>query len=132
MIVPGAAAGLPAPAPMLSVPIAPAFVAITIGPLTTPPSAIVSVPVPRLPMFTPELLLQMEPAPVTVTVPCEPAPLPMLAAYGGDIDDPPAVRDRERARAKTADIEPAAWSVDPAGARAGHRHRAIRADSQSD
>ena len=31
-------------------------------------------------MFTPELLLQVEPAPVTVTVPCEPAPLPMLAA----------------------------------------------------
>ena len=47
--------------------------------MTTPPSAIVSVPVPRLPMFTPELLLQVEPAPVTVTVPCEPAPLPMLA-----------------------------------------------------
>ena len=47
--------------------------------MTTPPSAIVSVPVPKLPMFTPELLLQVEPAPVTVTVPCEPAPLPMLA-----------------------------------------------------
>ena len=79
MSVPGAAAGLPAPAPMLSVPIEPAFVAIVTGPATTPPSAIVSVPVPRLPMFTPELLLQVEPAPVTVTVPCEPAPLPMLA-----------------------------------------------------
>ena len=45
-----------------------------------PPSAIVSVPVPKLPMLTPELLLQVEPAPVTVTVPSEPAPLPMLAA----------------------------------------------------
>ena len=46
-----------------------------------PPSAIVSVPVPKLPMFTPELLLQVEPGPVTVTVPCcEPALLPMLAA----------------------------------------------------
>ena len=44
-----------------------------------PPSAIVSVPVPKSPMFTPELLLQVEPAPVTVTVPCEPAPSPMLA-----------------------------------------------------
>ncbi len=33
-------------------------------------------------MFTPELLVQVEPAPVTVTVPCEPAPLPMLAALG--------------------------------------------------
>ena len=44
-----------------------------------PPSAIVSVPVPRLPMFTPELLLHVEPEPVTVTVPCEPTPLPMLA-----------------------------------------------------
>ena len=80
MIVPGAAAGSPAPPPMFSVPIAPAFVAIITGPATMPPSAIVSVPVPRLPMFTPELLLQLEPAPVTVTVPCEPAPLPMLAA----------------------------------------------------
>jgi hypothetical protein len=47
---------------MLSVPIALAFVAITIGPVTMPPSAIVSVPVPRLPTFTPELLLQVEPA----------------------------------------------------------------------
>jgi hypothetical protein len=45
---------------------------------------------------------------------------------------PPTVCDRKRARAKTADVEPALWSVDPAGARAGHRHRAIRADSQSD
>ena len=45
-----------------------------------PPSAIVSVPVPRLPMFTPELLIQVEPAPVTLTVPSEPAPWPMLAA----------------------------------------------------
>ena len=44
-----------------------------------PPSAIVSVPVPRLPMFTPELLFQMEPAPATLTVPSEPAPWPMLA-----------------------------------------------------
>ena len=79
MIVPGAAAGAPAPAPIFSVPIAPAFVAITIGPLTTPPSAIVRVPVPRLPMLTPSRLLQLEPGPVTVTVPCEPNPLPMLA-----------------------------------------------------
>ena len=97
-----------------------------------PPSAIVSMPVPSLPMFTPEMLLQVEPAPVTVTVPCEPAPLPMLAMSDGDIDDLPAVRDRECARARTADIEPAAWSVDPAGAWAGHRHRAIRAGIQSD
>ena len=69
MSVPGAAAGLPAAAPMFSVPIALALVAITIGPVTMPPSAIVSVPVPRLPMFTPELLLHVEPAPVTVTGP---------------------------------------------------------------
>ena len=39
-----------------------------------PLSAIVSVPVPMLPMFSAELLLQVEPAPVTVTVPCEPIP----------------------------------------------------------
>ena len=47
-----------------------------------PPSAIVSVPVPKLPIFTPELLLQREPAPVTVTVPCEPARVPMLVTMG--------------------------------------------------
>ena len=47
-----------------------------------PPSAIVSVPVPSLPMFTPKLLLQVEPAPVTVTVPREPANSPMLALLG--------------------------------------------------
>ena len=66
---------------MLSVPTAPAFVAITTGPAVTMPlSAIVSVPLPELPMFSPEMLLQVEPAPVTVTVPSEPAAWPMLAA----------------------------------------------------
>ena len=66
---------------MLSVPIEPAFSAIRTGPaVTTPLSAIVSVPLPKLPMFNPELLLQVEPAPVTITVPSEPTPLPMLAA----------------------------------------------------
>ena len=35
---------------------------------------------PRLPMFTPELLVQVEPAPVTVTVPTPLGPVPMLAA----------------------------------------------------
>ena len=80
--VPGATAGLPTPAPMLSVPIEPGFVAIIIGPLTMPPSATVSVPVPSLPMFTPKLLLQVESAPVTVTVPREPANSPMLAVLG--------------------------------------------------
>ena len=68
-------------------------------------------------MLTPSRLLQLEPAPVTVTVPCEPEPVADVGGGGGDIDDPPAVRDRERARAETTDIEPAAWSVDPAGAR---------------
>src|SRR3954454_16756033 len=78
--VPGAAAGALAPAPMLSVPVAPAFAAITtVGAVTTPPSASVSVPVPELPTFTPELLLQIEPAPATLTVPSEPALLPTLA-----------------------------------------------------
>ena len=83
--VPGATAGAPAPAPMFSVPVAPAFVAITIGPVTTPPSAMVSVPVPRLPMFSPKLLLQVEPAPVTVTAPFEPIPLPILAVLAAVI-----------------------------------------------
>ena len=42
---------------MLSVPIDPALVAIATGPATTPPSEIVSVPIPRLPMFNPKVLL---------------------------------------------------------------------------
>jgi hypothetical protein len=33
----------------------------------------------RAQMFTPELLLHVDPAPVTVTVPCPLAPLPTLA-----------------------------------------------------
>ena len=74
--------GLPAAAPILTVPIAPVFAAITIGAVTMPPSAIVSVPVPELPILTPAMSLQREPAPVTVTVPCEPAPLPMLVTKG--------------------------------------------------
>jgi hypothetical protein len=66
---------------MLRVPIEPAFAAITtVGAVTVPPSAIESVPMPELPIFTPELLLQVEPGPVTLTVPCEPARSPMLAA----------------------------------------------------
>ena len=81
--VPGAAAGLPAGAPMLSVPIEPALFAITtLGVATMPPSAIVSVPVPELPILIPAMSLQREPAPVTVTVPCEPAPSPMLVRRG--------------------------------------------------
>ena len=83
-------------------------------------------------MFTPGLLLQVEPAPVTVTVPCEPATLPMLASSPAILMTLPTVCDRQCARAKTADIEPAAWSVDPTGARAGHRHRARRAGRLSD
>jgi hypothetical protein len=46
---------------MLSVPIAPAFVAITKGPVTMPLSAIVSMPMPNLAILT-ELLLQVEAA----------------------------------------------------------------------
>ena len=64
------------------VPIEPGFAAITkdASELTTPLSATVSVPVPELPTFNPNLLLHSEPAPVTVTEPCAPALLPMFAA----------------------------------------------------
>ncbi len=55
-----------------------------------------------------------------------------VADEGGDIDDPSAIRDCECARAKTADVEPAAWSVGPGRARPDHRHRASRAERQSD
>ena len=46
--------------------------------MTLPPFAIVSVPVPKLPILSPPhvLLIQLEPGPVTVTVPFEPADCP--------------------------------------------------------
>ena len=46
--------------------------------MTIPPFAIVSVPVPKLPILSPPpgLLFQLEPGPVTVTVPVEPADNP--------------------------------------------------------
>ncbi len=45
---------------------------------TIPPFVIASVPVPKLPMLSPPpgLLFQMEPGPVTVTVPVEPTDNP--------------------------------------------------------
>ena len=41
--------------------------------MTLPPFAIIRVPVPKLPMLSPPLgpLIQLEPGPVTITVPCE-------------------------------------------------------------
>ena len=46
--------------------------------MTLPPFAIVRVPVPKLPILSPPLgpLIQLEPGPVTVTVPFEPAVSP--------------------------------------------------------
>ena len=82
-------------------------------------------------MLTPELLLQVEPAPVTVTVPCADASKADVGGDGGVIDDPPTVRYRKRARAKAADVERAA-SVVPNGAGSSHRHAASRAGQKSD
>ena len=130
--VPGATAGLPTPAPMLSVPIEPGFVAIIIGPLTMPPSAIVSVPVPSLPMFTPKLLLQVEPAPVTVTVPREPANSPMLAVLGVSLMTVPPFAIVSVPVPKAPTLSPPLGPLIQAGAWAGHRHRAGRAGRQSD
>ena len=64
---------------MLSVPIEPALLATLKGPpgVTVPPSAIVSVPVPKLPKLSPRVLLKLEFAPVTITVPVEPTLNPM-------------------------------------------------------
>ena len=91
-----------------------------------PPSAIVSVPVPRLPMFTPELLLQVEPAPVTVTVPSEPAPWPMLAAKAVLLlTVPPFVIVSEPVPKLPILSPPDSRTVIPSGARAGHCHRTI-------
>src|SRR5215831_3492150 len=83
--VPGAADGSPGPEPMFRFPIEPGDAATIIASaadpitppevLTVPPSAIVSVPVPpNMPTVRNPLLDQVEPAPVTVTVPCEPGP----------------------------------------------------------
>ena len=131
--VPGAAAGLPGPAPMLSVPVEPAFAAITTdGAVTTPPSAIVSVPAPELPTFTPELLLQAEPAPATLTVPCEPAPLPILAAKAVSLMTAPPFVIVSVPVPKLPILSPPPgpmFKLEPA---AGHRHRPGRAKGQSD
>ena len=97
-----------------------------------PPSAIVSVPVPRLPMLIPELLLQREPAPVTVTVPCEPAPSPMLADKAViSMTIPPFVIVSVPVP-KLPILSPPPGPLFQAGARAGHSHRAGRAGRQSD
>ena len=47
--------------------------------MTLPPFAIVRVPVPKPPILSPPLgpLIQLEPAPVTITVPVEPADCPI-------------------------------------------------------
>jgi len=45
--------------------------------LSVPPFAIVSVPMPELPTVRLPLLVQVEPAPVTVALPCEPAADPI-------------------------------------------------------
>ena len=97
-----------------------------------PPSAIVSVPVPRLPMFTPELLVQVEPAPATVTVPSEPAPLPMLAAKAVLLLTVPPFVIVSEPVPKLPILSPPPGTVVPGGARAGHRHRTRRAGRQSD
>ena len=66
--------------------------------------------------ITPELLLQVEPGPVTAPT-LRTCSIADVGGEGGVIDNRATVRDRECARAKTADIEPAAWTVVPTGAR---------------
>ena len=106
--VPGAA-----PAPMLRVPTAPAFVAITTNPpaLTMPPSAIVSDAPARIADVDPKLIA---PGRVRAGHGHRPLRAGSNADVGigrGGIDDRPTVCDRKRARAKAADIEPADWTV---------------------
>ena len=80
--VPGATAGLAAAAPMFRVPLEPAVppritLAVRLASVTVPPLAMVSVPRPSEPMTRPwavgvelgvSLMVQIEPAPVTVTL----------------------------------------------------------------
>ena len=80
-------------------------------------------------MFTPQLLLQLEPAPVTLTVPSEPAPLPMLAARAVILMTVPPFAIVSEPVPKLPILSPPLRSVVPTGARAGHRHRARRAGS---
>ena len=92
--------------------------------LTVPPFAIVSEPLPKLPILSPPgltgLLFQLEPGPVTVTVPVEPAAKPM--------EPPPPLLtvppswNGQRPRAQATDHEGS--DVRP---RAGYGHRALRA-----
>ena len=72
-----------------------------------PPSAIVSVPVPRLPMIHPGTV---DPGGARARHPHRTQRARTLADVGGEggvIVDRPTVCDRKRTRAKTADIEPA-------------------------
>ena len=73
--------------------------------MTFPPFAIVSVPVPKLPILSPPpgLLFQMEPGPVTVTVPVELADQSDGAAAA--TVHRAAILDGKRARAQAADQE---------------------------
>src|SRR6476660_8659274 len=57
--------------------------------LTTPPFAMVSVPVPLVPTDSRPRLVQEEPAPVTSTAPWEPALLP--TSLPAATADPPAI-----------------------------------------
>jgi hypothetical protein len=71
-------------------------------------------------------------APVTVTVPREPAPLPMLAAKPVSLMTVPPFAIVSVPVPKLPMLSPPPGLLRPDGAHAGHRHRTSRAGRQSD
>ena len=93
--------------------------------MTIPPFVIVSMPVPKLPILSPPpgLLFQVEPGPVTVTVPVEPTDNPT--------EPPPALFTVPPFWMVSVPVpKPPTTTVTdvrPRGACAGYGHRALRA-----
>ena len=85
----------------------------------------------ELPTLRPELLLQAEPVPVTITVPCEPAALPMLAVKAVLLLTVPPLAIVSVPKPELPMLRPPPgllFQVNPPG----HYHRTLRAGIQSD
>ena len=87
-------------------------------------SAIVSVPVPEYRILMAAMSLQREPAPVTVTAPCEPRALPILVTRGVISTTRPPFAIVSVPVPKLPILSPRLVVRCPAGARASDYHRA--------
>ena len=125
MSVPGAAAGLPAPAPMFSVPIAPAFIAITMRPADNAAVCDRERALARIADVRPRTV-----APSGARAghghralrACTGAD---VGGEGGVIDDRPTVRDRSAPVPKAPILSPPSGLLFHVEPRAGHRHRTV-------